>query len=90
MISRARLTGFSLPCRPPQDRGQFCLTYESTMTRLFLEGRTETVRSCTREACNFVRAMEDKEKTVGVGLVLRLWSFPHTRSYTCKYLWSTF
>ncbi|XP_066127617.1 palmitoyl thioesterase CPT1C isoform X5 [Saccopteryx bilineata] len=47
-----------------RDRGQFCLTYESTMTRLFLEGRTETVRSCTREACNFVRAMEDKEKTV--------------------------
>ncbi|XP_070306611.1 palmitoyl thioesterase CPT1C isoform X3 [Odocoileus virginianus] len=48
---------------PDKDRGQFCLTYESTMTRLFLEGRTETVRSCTREACNFVRAMEDKEKT---------------------------
>ncbi|XP_011287989.3 carnitine O-palmitoyltransferase 1, brain isoform isoform X1 [Felis catus] len=46
-----------------RDRGQFCLTYESTMTRLFLEGRTETVRCCTREACNFVRAMEDKEKT---------------------------
>ncbi|KAL1768948.1 carnitine O-palmitoyltransferase 1, brain isoform isoform X1 [Sigmodon hispidus] len=46
-----------------RDRGQFCLTYESAMTRLFLEGRTETVRSCTREACHFVRAMEDKEKT---------------------------
>ncbi|XP_062947083.1 palmitoyl thioesterase CPT1C isoform X2 [Cynocephalus volans] len=46
-----------------RDRGQFCLTYESAMTRLFLEGRTETVRSCTREACNFVRAMENKEKT---------------------------
>ncbi|XP_004597220.2 carnitine O-palmitoyltransferase 1, brain isoform isoform X1 [Ochotona princeps] len=46
-----------------RDRGQFCLTYQSAMTRLFLEGRTETVRSCTREACNFVRAMEDKEKT---------------------------
>ncbi|KAM9632762.1 palmitoyl thioesterase CPT1C [Trichechus inunguis] len=45
------------------DRGQFCLTYESVMTRLFLEGRTETVRSCTREACNFVKAMEDDEKT---------------------------
>lgn len=57
----------SPPC--PQDRGQFCLTYESTMTRLFLEGRTETVRSCTREARDFVRAMEDKEKTVGVGLI---------------------
>lgn len=36
------------------------------MSRLFLEGRTETVRSCTREACQFVRAMEDKEKTVSV------------------------
>ncbi|KAK1329937.1 hypothetical protein QTO34_010120 [Cnephaeus nilssonii] len=46
-----------------RDRGHFCLTYESAMTRLFLEGRTETVRSCTREACNFVRAMEDRETT---------------------------
>ncbi|XP_021022559.1 carnitine O-palmitoyltransferase 1, brain isoform isoform X1 [Mus caroli] len=44
-----------------RDRGQFCLTYESAMTRLFLEGRTETVRSCTREACQFVRAMDNKE-----------------------------
>nr|XP_034373501.1 carnitine O-palmitoyltransferase 1, brain isoform isoform X3 [Arvicanthis niloticus] len=48
---------------PEQDRGHFCLTYESVMTRLFLEGRTETVRSCTKEACQFVRAMDDKEKT---------------------------
>ncbi|GAB1292039.1 Carnitine O-palmitoyltransferase 1, brain isoform [Apodemus speciosus] len=46
-----------------RDRGQFCLTYESAMTRLFLEGRTETVRSCTREACQFVRAMDNKKKT---------------------------
>ncbi|XP_021101441.1 carnitine O-palmitoyltransferase 1, brain isoform isoform X2 [Heterocephalus glaber] len=53
-----------------RDRGQFCLTYESAMTRLFLEGRTETVRSCTREACSFVRAMEDKEKTDPQCLVL--------------------
>ncbi|KAI4558320.1 hypothetical protein MJT46_012962 [Ovis ammon polii x Ovis aries] len=29
-----------------RDRGQFCLTYESTMTRLFLEGRTETDAQC--------------------------------------------
>ncbi|KAK2509531.1 hypothetical protein MC885_018614 [Smutsia gigantea] len=36
-----------------RDRGQFCVTYESATTRLFLEGRTEMVRSCTREACNF-------------------------------------
>lgn len=29
------------------------------MTRLFREGRTETVRSCTTESCNYVQAMED-------------------------------
>ncbi|KAK7805483.1 hypothetical protein U0070_023086 [Myodes glareolus] len=55
-----------------RDRGQFCLTYESAMTRLFLEGRTETVRCCTKEACHFVRAMEDKEKTVSVALLRAL------------------
>uniref|UniRef100_A0A4W3IN17 Carnitine palmitoyltransferase 1C n=1 Tax=Callorhinchus milii TaxID=7868 RepID=A0A4W3IN17_CALMI len=41
------------------DKGKFCLTYESSMTRLFREGRTETVRSCTIQSSNFVRAMED-------------------------------
>ena len=29
------------------------------MTRLFLHGRTETVRSCTIESANFVKAFED-------------------------------
>lgn len=29
------------------------------MTRLFREGRTETVRSCTVQSCDFVRAMQD-------------------------------
>nr|XP_022293319.1 carnitine O-palmitoyltransferase 1, liver isoform-like isoform X1 [Crassostrea virginica]XP_022293320.1 carnitine O-palmitoyltransferase 1, liver isoform-like isoform X1 [Crassostrea virginica] len=42
---------------------KFCLTYESSMTRLFREGRTETVRSCTVESCDFVRAMDDPQKT---------------------------
>ncbi|XP_067674607.1 carnitine O-palmitoyltransferase 1, liver isoform-like isoform X2 [Haliotis asinina] len=42
---------------------KFCLTYESSMTRLFREGRTETVRSCTVESCAFVRAMDDKNNT---------------------------
>ncbi|XP_013931537.1 PREDICTED: carnitine O-palmitoyltransferase 1, muscle isoform-like [Thamnophis sirtalis] len=42
-----------------RDRGHFCLTYEASMTRLFREGRTETVRSCTREATAFVRSMSD-------------------------------
>ncbi|KAK1159869.1 carnitine O-palmitoyltransferase 1, liver isoform-like isoform X1 [Acipenser oxyrinchus oxyrinchus] len=46
-----------------RDKGKFCLTYEASMTRLFREGRTETVRSCTVESCNFVHAMMDSQKT---------------------------
>ncbi|KAJ7994607.1 hypothetical protein DPEC_G00251220 [Dallia pectoralis] len=42
-----------------RDKGRFCLTYEASMTRLFREGRTETVRSCTKETCAFVRSMMD-------------------------------
>ncbi|KAJ8388621.1 hypothetical protein AAFF_G00131860 [Aldrovandia affinis] len=42
-----------------RDKGEFCLTYEASMTRIFKEGRTETVRSCTGESTAFVRAMED-------------------------------
>lgn len=34
------------------------------MTRLFREGRTETVRSCTVESCDFVLAMADPSQTV--------------------------
>ncbi|KAL4622702.1 carnitine O-palmitoyltransferase 1, liver isoform-like isoform X1 [Arapaima gigas] len=44
-----------------RDKGTFCLTYEASMTRLFREGRTETVRSCTMETCNFVRSMMKDE-----------------------------
>uniref|UniRef100_A0A8C4RMC5 carnitine O-palmitoyltransferase n=1 Tax=Erpetoichthys calabaricus TaxID=27687 RepID=A0A8C4RMC5_ERPCA len=46
-----------------RDKKKFCLTYEASMTRLFREGRTETVRSCTIESCAFVRAMEEPSKT---------------------------
>ncbi|CAL8263478.1 unnamed protein product [Merluccius merluccius] len=46
-----------------RDQGGFCLTYESSMTRMFREGRTETVRSCTSEAVAFVRAMEEEDKS---------------------------
>ncbi|KAI4899580.1 hypothetical protein NFI96_016495, partial [Prochilodus magdalenae] len=42
-----------------RDRGGFCLTYEASMTRLFREGRTETVRSCSNESCAFVLALEE-------------------------------
>ncbi len=38
---------------------KFCLTYEASMTRLFRDGRTETVRSCTIESCAWVRSMEN-------------------------------
>ena len=38
-----------------------CLTYEASMTRLFRDGRTETVRSATVESAKFVRAMCDKD-----------------------------
>ena len=38
------------------------------MTRLFREGRTETVRSCTVESCQFARAMDDPLKTVCIFL----------------------
>ncbi|XP_075944939.1 carnitine O-palmitoyltransferase 1, liver isoform isoform X1 [Anarhichas minor] len=44
-----------------RDKKKFCLTYEASMTRLFREGRTETVRSCTVETCAFVRAMVAEE-----------------------------
>jgi carnitine O-palmitoyltransferase 1 len=44
-----------------RDTGEFNLTYEASMTRLFCEGRTETVRSCTTDTCTFVRAMEEKK-----------------------------
>uniref|UniRef100_A0A673TF30 carnitine O-palmitoyltransferase n=1 Tax=Suricata suricatta TaxID=37032 RepID=A0A673TF30_SURSU len=47
-----------------KDMGKFCLTYEASMTRLFREGRTETVRSCSTESCNFVLAMVDPSQTV--------------------------
>ncbi|XP_029379798.1 carnitine O-palmitoyltransferase 1, muscle isoform isoform X2 [Echeneis naucrates] len=53
-----------------RDQGVFCLTYESSMTRMFRDGRTETVRSCTSEAVAFVRAMEDPSGTNAQRLAL--------------------
>lgn len=40
-----------------KDNAKFVQTYEASMTRLYLGGRTETVRSCTKESCAFVRSM---------------------------------
>ncbi|XP_034978519.1 carnitine O-palmitoyltransferase 1, liver isoform isoform X2 [Zootoca vivipara] len=47
-----------------RDMGKFCLTYEASMTRLFREGRTETVRSCTVQSCKFVQAMDDPTESI--------------------------
>uniref|UniRef100_A0A7N8XVE6 carnitine O-palmitoyltransferase n=1 Tax=Mastacembelus armatus TaxID=205130 RepID=A0A7N8XVE6_9TELE len=41
-----------------RDQKRFCLTYEASMTRLFREGRTETVRSCSSESTAFVRSAD--------------------------------
>ncbi|XP_057691806.1 carnitine O-palmitoyltransferase 1, liver isoform isoform X1 [Corythoichthys intestinalis] len=53
-----------------RDKGKFCLTYEASMTRLFREGRTETVRSCTAETCAFVRSvMEERTREERLALL---------------------
>jgi carnitine O-palmitoyltransferase 1 len=46
-----------------RDAGRFAATYESSMTRLFFHGRTETIRPLSKESCEFVRLMEDKTAT---------------------------
>ncbi|XP_008409562.1 carnitine O-palmitoyltransferase 1, muscle isoform [Poecilia reticulata] len=53
-----------------RDQGVFCLTYESSMTRMFRDGRTETVRSCTCEAAAFVLTMEHQDATNAERLAL--------------------
>lgn len=49
-----------------RNAGRFSLTYEASMTRLFREGRTETVRPCTIESAAWVKAMQDPSTTVRV------------------------
>lgn len=50
------------------DKGRYVLTYESAMTRFYLKGRTETVRSCSDDLINFLNklmSMNDQtDKTV--------------------------
>lgn len=38
-----------------KNAGKFALTYESSMTRLYLQGRTETVRSLSNDSVAFVK-----------------------------------
>lgn len=51
-----------------RDAGRFSLTYEASMTRLFREGRTETVRPCTIESAAWVKSMLDENITVNTEL----------------------
>uniref|UniRef100_A0A674MKP7 Carnitine O-palmitoyltransferase n=1 Tax=Takifugu rubripes TaxID=31033 RepID=A0A674MKP7_TAKRU len=62
-----------------RDQKRFSLTYESSMTRLFREGRTETVRSCTNESCAFIRALEGGETTDVCRRLFRTASEKHQR-----------
>lgn len=57
-----------------RDAGRFSLTYEASITRLFREGRTETVRPCTIESAAFVKSMMDNHSTVS-GFISTLNSF---------------
>ncbi|CAG9816018.1 unnamed protein product [Phaedon cochleariae] len=47
-----------------RDAGRFCLTYEATMTRLYREGRTETLRPLSLESAAWVKAMENAKCSV--------------------------
>ncbi|XP_029289337.1 carnitine O-palmitoyltransferase 1, liver isoform isoform X1 [Cottoperca gobio] len=64
-----------------RDKKKFCLTYEASMTRLFREGRTETVRSCTMETCAFVRAMIRDETREECLNLLKLAAEKHQNMY---------
>ena len=65
-----------------RDAGRFCLTYEASMTRMYREGRTETVRPVTIESAAFVRSMTDPSKTRQERLALmQEASTMHTNGY---------
>ncbi|XP_066509213.1 carnitine O-palmitoyltransferase 1, liver isoform-like isoform X1 [Hoplias malabaricus] len=64
-----------------KDKGMFCLTYEASMTRLFREGRTETVRSCTSETCAFVKAMVNNEPREKKLMLLKQAAEKHQQLY---------
>ena len=45
-------------------QGKHCLSHEPATHRLFKEGRTEIVRTVTRESSNFVKALVQGDRTV--------------------------
>lgn len=51
------------------------------MTRLFREGRTETVRSCSNESCAFIKALESGETEEECRRLFQLASERHQNLY---------
>lgn len=51
--------------------GSFTPTYETALTRLFQNGRTETIRTLTTDSCNWVRSMVNNKATAS-GVCLKL------------------
>lgn len=45
-------------------RGEFTATYETVLTRMFKNGRTETLRTLTRDAREWVLSMVDPKASV--------------------------
>lgn len=65
-----------------RDQGQLSLTYEASMTRLFREGRTETVRPVTIESSDFVHSMLSTDVTTDEKKrLLRIACDRHQRAY---------
>lgn len=65
-----------------RDSGHFAQTYESSMTRLYREGRTETVRPVSLDSVAFVKAMEDPEASDETRIALfRAAAVTHVEKY---------
>ena len=46
-------------------RGKLSMTYEAALARIFKDGRTETIRSCSPSAAQFIKEMTDKTSDKG-------------------------
>lgn len=47
-------------------RAKFSMTYEAGLARIFKDGRTETIRSCSAQSIKFVNEMMDEKSSKGV------------------------
>uniref|UniRef100_A0A6Q2ZIE4 Carnitine O-acetyltransferase n=1 Tax=Esox lucius TaxID=8010 RepID=A0A6Q2ZIE4_ESOLU len=61
---------------------QCCSTYESASLRMFRLGRTDTIRSCSVDSANFVKAMDDPAKPNVEKVILLEKAVKAHRAYT--------